>query len=98
MTECESNWVAGWNIPGFLPDEEAAYFPTFEEAAAYIVDELERADEDLGEEQGTSGQYQAAIETLNAMRGSFEAAYQTNQSHFYARVGAYVWWIEGVGL
>lgn len=35
-------WVAGWNMPGYMPEEPFAEFDTFEEARDYVVDELER--------------------------------------------------------
>lgn len=37
------SWVAGWNMPGYLPENEPAMFDTWGEAHAYIVWELERA-------------------------------------------------------
>ena len=37
------SWVAGWNMPGYLPECEPVSFDTWREAHAYIVEELERA-------------------------------------------------------
>lgn len=34
-------YIAGWNMPGCLPEMEPAEFKTFEEAKQYVVDELE---------------------------------------------------------
>lgn len=31
-------YVAGTNIPGYMPDSEPAEFETFEEARSYIID------------------------------------------------------------
>ncbi len=42
-------WVAGWNMPGYLPETDPVSFDTWEEAHAYIVGELERA-WDMGED------------------------------------------------
>ena len=42
-------WVAGWNMPGYLPETEPESFDTWEDAHAYIVGELERA-WDMGED------------------------------------------------
>lgn len=35
-------WLAGWNMPGCMPEEPYAEFDTFDEARDYIVGELER--------------------------------------------------------
>ena len=35
-------YVAGWNMPGYLPDAELAYFETFAEAREWMVGELVR--------------------------------------------------------
>lgn len=41
-------WVAGWNMPGYMPDSEPARFETFEDARDYIADEMARwADEPM---------------------------------------------------
>lgn len=34
-------WIAGWNLPGCLPETEPFIFDTREEAEAYIADEKE---------------------------------------------------------
>ena len=38
-----SRWVAGWNMPGYLPECEPVECDTWHEAHAYIVESLERA-------------------------------------------------------
>lgn len=40
-------YIAMWNMPGCLPEMEPAIFDTFEEARAFIADELEREADDL---------------------------------------------------
>lgn len=42
-----SKYVAGWNMPGYMPEEPFAEFETFEEARAYVFEELERTLDDL---------------------------------------------------
>ena len=40
-------WVAGYNMPGYMPDNEPASFETWEEAKAYLVETVKTfADED----------------------------------------------------
>ena len=48
-------WIAGWNLPGYLPDNPPAVFETEEEANAYIKDERESADEMYAEAASESG-------------------------------------------
>jgi len=36
-------WVAGWNMPGYLPEVDPEGFDTWEGAHAYIVESVERA-------------------------------------------------------
>jgi hypothetical protein len=36
------NYIAGWNMPGYLCGNDPAEFKTFEEAKNYIIEELFR--------------------------------------------------------
>lgn len=93
-------WSAGWNVPGYMPDEEPHHFRTWEDAAAWLDDELARAG-DCAREDGTQkvvDQYTDAQLELENMRGGTEQAHLDNRSSFYARVGNYLWWIEHVTL
>jgi len=36
-------YIAGWNMPGFLPDGSPADFDTVEEAREFLVDEFKSA-------------------------------------------------------
>jgi hypothetical protein len=38
-----TTWVAGWNMPGYLPESDPEGFDTWGEAHAYIVESVERA-------------------------------------------------------
>lgn len=42
LEESRKPFVAGWNMPGYTPDSEPVRFCTFEEAAEFIADEMER--------------------------------------------------------
>lgn len=50
MTETPAPWIAGWNEPGFLPDILPSEFDTFEEAQAFIAEELTRGAESFDDE------------------------------------------------
>lgn len=40
---------AGWNMPGYMPDNEPADFESFEDAREYIADEIEREADQIDE-------------------------------------------------
>ena len=46
-----NEWVAGWNMPGYLPESEPVGFDSWEDAHAYIVESVERAWDD-GDDEG----------------------------------------------
>jgi hypothetical protein len=58
-------FVAGWNMPGYMPDNEPASFETFEDAQAYIREEIERQ----AEEQET--EFPDALERLDESESEF---------------------------
>lgn len=43
-------WVAGWNMPGYLPDSEPAEFETDKDAREYIASEMESEADEIEEE------------------------------------------------
>ena len=40
-------FAAGWNMPGYMPDNEPAAFETWEDAAEYIKSEIQRAFDEI---------------------------------------------------
>lgn len=58
-------FVAGWNMPGYMPDNEPAAFETFEDAQAYIREEIKRH----AEEQET--EFPDALERLDESEDEF---------------------------
>ena len=74
-------WVAGWNMPGYMPDTDTAIFISEEDARAYIVEELERATE--GEDDTEN--MDAIAEAMDAMREG------EGQTVTYA---GYVYWVH----
>lgn len=67
-------YIAGWNMPGCLPEAEPCGFATFDEAKRYIIEELKNmectsggyGDQDLAEE------YCHLAEDVNLESGPFD--------------------------
>jgi hypothetical protein len=72
-------YAAGWNQPGYLPDDPGSVgeFDSLADAQAYLVGELDRAD-DIAD-----GERAAAASGLNSLTGPGTA---------YA--GGWAWWIQ----
>lgn len=47
-TTTTTKWVAGWNLPGCIPEMEPAVFESEDEAIAWVREEEQRAQEDFG--------------------------------------------------
>lgn len=58
----EPKWVAGWNLPGCIPEMEPATFDTLAEARAFIAEEREFASEQM--EHGDTDPYEYWIAPL----------------------------------
>ena len=54
--EPATQWVAGWNMPGYLPVTDPELFESWEDARDYLADELRRVADGLlivaGDEEG----------------------------------------------
>lgn len=47
------NWVAGWNMPGYLPETDPVEFERRSDAIRYLADEMDRwAEQYWGDEDG----------------------------------------------
>lgn len=77
-------WVAGWNLPGCLPEMEPAGFETWEEARDFIVEELGRYDDEPGADDA-----RRIAEWLEESAGENEDMGQ--------QVGGLVYWIRHAG-
>lgn len=44
---CKPRYVAGWNMPGFLPDSEPQEFSSAEDALEYIKDQIRDLDPEI---------------------------------------------------
>lgn len=38
----EANWVAGWNLPGYLPESDPEAFTEWQDAHGHLVDAVDR--------------------------------------------------------
>lgn len=70
---CKPKFVAGWNMPGYLPDAEPVEFDDSEEAMDYIREEMRRDAEENASEVGV---LLAQIDTFEAdAKGEFGAGF-----------------------
>jgi hypothetical protein len=69
----QTKYVAGWNMPGYLPEMEPAEFDSFEEAKAFIVDELEDQanGHDEGDEEGDAYEREVRFLQRDGIDGPF---------------------------
>lgn len=79
-------WIAGWNMPGYMPDNEPASFESFEDAKAYIIETLKRfEDEDAETSEDNATEYCHGAEEINLTSGTFSRQFC-----------AYVFWASEV--
>lgn len=65
-------FVAGWNMPGYLPDSEPAEFSDAEDAKRYIIEELKRM-EDSTDDESEAEALAAFAEDVNLESDEFSA-------------------------
>lgn len=77
---CKPKYVAGFNMPGYMPDSEPSEFDTAEEALDYIKGEISTANDDEG-----LGLSEDEIEALEAdKRGEFGATF--GKYHYFVTI------------
>lgn len=79
-------FVAGWNMPGYMPDSEPAEFDNAEDAKQYIIDTVKRAEEETDDE--------TEAETLCA----FAEDLNLEGDEFSAQCLNYVYWVTEDGV
>lgn len=79
-------FVAGWNMPGYMPDSEPAEFDNAEDAKQYIIDTIKRAEEETDDE--------TEAETLCA----FAEDVNLESDEFSAKCLQYVYWVTEDGV
>lgn len=69
------NFVAGWNLPGYLPEMEPAFFSEFDDAKRFILNELGDLADDVGiDDDDKASEIDALREELNLESGPFCAS------------------------
>lgn len=97
-------WVAGYNMPGYLPEMEPYAAPTFDDAKAFIVEEMERSadhhcDWVYGSPEHADGSYLHNPEMMQSLEIADEisAAQQdlnlASPSDWGQTIGNTAWWI-----
>lgn len=83
-----AQWVAGWNMPGYMPESEPAGFATWEEARDHLAAEMERAADEahLVADAPQERKCDIALATLRNDAPTGEP--------FTITVSGYAWWIE----
>lgn len=79
-------WVAGWNMPGYLPDNMPEEFGNAEDAKQYIIDEVKRAEDETEDE--------TEAETLCG----FAEDVNLQGDEFSAQCLQYVYWVREDGF
>lgn len=85
-------WVAGWNMPGYMPDSEPAEFDDFDDAKEYIADEIDRAAEHL-EDGAYQLEDEALTEKAETLREDANKIRNLDEGDFGATLGNYHYFI-----
>ena len=77
-------WIAGYNNPGYLPENDPEHYETFDEVRDYLTYILDQFvdDWDVGESDGD--EYNRAIHFFNAIK----------EAPVTVTAGRYAFWIE----
>ncbi|MGZ6199169.1 MAG: hypothetical protein ACXWNL_16155 [Vulcanimicrobiaceae bacterium] len=79
-------WAAGWNMPGYMPDNPPAIFETWEEARDYIVAELESVKDNAEENAADAdsiADLDSTIARLNAADDGNDYGETLGDSHYF---------------
>ena len=79
-------WVAGWNMPGYLPDNTPEEFGNAEDAKQYIIETVKRAEDETEDE--------TEAETLCG----FAEDVNLQGDEFSAQCLQYVYWVREDGF
>lgn len=81
-------YVAGWNMPGYLPDTDPVHFDTFEDAREYIASELESYADERSDLEGFEEAFAEDEARDNATR------VRAFTRPFSIESDGYAWWVE----
>jgi hypothetical protein len=76
-------FIAGFNQPGYLPDNDPEEFDTFEEARDYLADELDRAADDATEGGDLADALEESADEIREETGPFS----------YLAADGYAYWV-----
>ena len=88
LNEMRTPWAAGWNMPGYMPDNEPVAFADWSDAQTYILGELHRYLDETDDETEQTG-IRATIDRL---------ADANEESEFGETVGKYHFWLSFQGV
>lgn len=83
---CKPKFVAGWNMPGYLPDSEPAEFDSAEDALEYIKDEMWR-ESDNTEDTDEAIELQSCVKTMSADKNG-EFGQTIGKYHYFVTLEA----------
>lgn len=91
-------YVAGWNMPGYMPEMEGSEFDSFDDAKQFIIDELKSLEELAGEDADNAREEgdNAGADSLEETATEYcHAAEDVNMwsSPNTIQAGAYAFWI-----
>ena len=76
-------YIAGWNMPGYMPDSEPQEFDDADEAREYIIEELQQLSDDLEDaDDPLIAQLQECINGLNNSTDT-EQAFNVGGYHYF---------------
>jgi len=82
--EGPANWVAGWNMPGYLPEMEPAFFENFDDAKRFVLNALGDAEEDAAIDD------EDLAETISALRQDLNL----KNDEFSKQCDGLAYWVE----
>lgn len=89
-------WVAGWNMPGYMPDSEPAEFDDFDDAKDYIADEME-SQADLVEENWNQTHEDEPCQDAEEIRKTAEHVRNLSEGEYGETVDNYHYFITQDG-
>ena len=84
-------WSSGWNVPGYLPDDEPMNLDTWSAARDALMEELERA-RDEATDDGVADDNNPYIDAIDDLSDAEDGI------NWCQRVGNYVWWVQEIVL
>ncbi len=89
----EGHYVAGWNMPGYMPDSEPASFEAADDARSYIADAMRDAADadDADDADGADDAADAADAIADALE---KLETEKNRAEYSGQVGKFVYWIS----